>query len=334
MLRPEDKAVKLGTVKLEASRIGVGTWAIGGGWGPQSEAQSLATIYRALEMGCHLIDTAALYGNGRAEKLVAFALKSFGQRVTTLTKVYPLSYSWSPAPDTPIRNIYPSEHIIAQAEASLRRLETECLDCLLLQTWCPSWGEETEWYETMLALQKQGKIRTFGISVSDHRPGEANDVIKAGRVDIVEATYSILDQRAAESLFPVAQQHSTTIIARTPLASGVLAGSWYEGMKFHRTDWRKRVFRGDVLTRTIRRVELLKAFIEPAYPLAQLALSFCLSHPAVTTVIPGVRSVDQVECNLATMSKEKLPQSLLDTIDKLWHEEFCYNVRTSIGGEN
>jgi len=331
MSKLKDQAIKVGSVGLEASRIGIGTWAIGGGWGPQPETQSLAAIHKALEMDCHLIDTAALYGNGRAEKLVALALKSFGQRVTTLTKVYPLHCHWSPPIHTPINDIYPPEHIIAQAEASLRRLETDCLDCLLLQTWCPSWGEETEWYEKMLALQKQGKIRTFGISVSDHRPEEANEVIKAGHVDIIETAYNILDQRAAEYLFPVAQQHSTTIIARTPLASGALSGSWYEGMKFHRTDWRKRVFRGDVLTRTIQRVEHLKAFVEPTYSLAQLALRFCLSHPAVTAVIPGIRSIEQVECNLATTGKEKLPQRSLDIIDKLWQEEFSHNVRTSIG---
>lgn len=317
---------------LQISRMGIGTWAIGGGWGPQPEAQSLATLHKALEMGCQLIDTAALYGNGRAEDLIASALKSFGQHVTTLTKVYPLGYFWSPPLGTPIETIYPPQHIIAQVDASLRRLETDCLDCLLMQTWCPSWGEETQWYETMLTLQKQGKIRTFGISVSDHRPDEANAIIKAGRVDIVEATYSILDQRAAEGLFPIAQQCGTSIIARTPLASGALSGYWHEGMKFHRTDWRKRVFRNDVLVKTIRRVEGLKSAIEIPYPLAQFALRFCLSHPAITTVIPGVRSVEQVQCNLSTQ-QEALPQNILDCISELWSKEFSTDVRTSIGGE-
>ncbi len=92
---------------MQVSRIGIGTWAIGGGWGPQPETQSLAAMQKALEMGCQLIDTAALYGNGRAEKLVALACKSFGQHVTTLTKVYPLSYSWSPAIGTPYSEYIP-----------------------------------------------------------------------------------------------------------------------------------------------------------------------------------------------------------------------------------
>ena len=287
-----------------------------------------------MELGCCLIDTAALYGNGRAEKLVAQALRTFGKHVTTLTKVYPQNYSWSPTIGTPINDIYPPEHIIAQTEASLRRLETDCLDCLLLQTWCPSWGEELEWYETILTLQKQGKIRTFGISVSDHRPHEANEVIKAGRVNIIEATYNILDQRAATCLFPLAQQYNTTIIARTPLASGALSGSWDGGQKFHRSDWRKRVFWGELLAGTVERVERLKNSVNPSYPLAQLALRFCLSHPAVTAVIPGVRSVEQVECNLAVNEQEKLPKDVLDIIDRLWSKEFHENVRTSISEDD
>lgn len=322
-----------GSAGLPASRIGIGTWAIGGGWGPQPDAQSLEALHKALELGCLLIDTAPLYGNGHAERLIAHALKQQRQRVTTLTKVYPLNYHWAPAPGTPIDTIYPPEHIIAQAEGSLRRLEVDCLDCLLLQTWCSSWSEEQAWYETMLRLQEQGKIRAFGISVSDHRPDEANEVITAGRVDIIEVSYSLLDQRAVERLFPLAQQHLVNVIARSPLASGALAGTWYEGMKFHRDDWRRRVFRDDVLRQTVQRVSRLKSLVKPTEPLVQFALRFSLSHPAVTAVIPGVRSAEQVACNLAVLEQGPLSQETLNQIAVLWQEEFHRNVRTSIGEE-
>jgi aryl-alcohol dehydrogenase-like predicted oxidoreductase len=227
--------------------------------------------------------------------------------------------------------IYPTEHIIAQAEASLRRLETDCIDALLFQTWCPTWSEETAWYKTMHKLREQGKIRTFGISVSDHRPDDANGVIRAGLVDIIEAPYSILDQRAVERLFPLALQFKVSIIARTPLASGALAGHWHEGMRFHRDDWRRRVFRGELLKRTIQRVDNVKSFVEPRGPLAHIALRFCLSHPVVTTVIPGVRTVEQVRCNLAASDQGPLSQQVRDHMTRLWVEEFQYNVRTSIG---
>lgn len=333
MVQQEYTYEYLGKTKISCSRIGIGTWAIGGGWGPQPETQSLEAIQKALECGCGLIDTAPLYGNGRAEKLIAQAFRDYGSRVTTLTKIYPLHYHWAPAAGTPIQSIYPAEHIITQAEESLRRLETDCLDCLLFQTWCPSWTEEREWYETMRALQKQGKIRAFGISVSDHRPDEANGIIKVGLVDIVEVCYSILDQRAAELLFPVALKHCVSIIARTPLASGALAGIWHEGMKFHRRDWRRRVFRDELFQQTLKRVAQVQSLIDPALVLAQVALRFCLSHPAVTAVIPGIRSVEQAECNLAALEQGPLPQGILDEIAELWCKEFSHKVRTSVGEE-
>ena len=108
----------LSNIHLKTSRVSIGTWAIGGGWGPQPEEQLLNALYKALELGCGLIDTAALYGNGRAEKLVTQALRTFGKQVTTLTRVYPQNYIWSPPIGTPIDDIYPPQHIIAQTEAS------------------------------------------------------------------------------------------------------------------------------------------------------------------------------------------------------------------------
>ena len=325
----------LGSAGIPVSRIGIGTWAIGGGWGPQPATTSLRALQCALEKGCELIDTAALYGNGHAERLIAQAFRVYGQRVTTLTKVFPLNYHWSPAPGTPISTVYPQKHIIEQVDQSLKRLETDCLDGLLLQTWCPSWAEETDWYETLLSLRDQGKIRAFGISVSDHRPDEANGVILAGRVDIIEVSYSILDQRAAERLFPLAQTHHVSIIARSPLASGALTGRWHQGIKFHRDDWRRRVFRGELLQQTLQRVDNLKALLRgyPAVSLAQIALRFCLSHPAVTTVIPGVRNAEQVICDLNAANQGSLSQAELNHIAHLWQNEFRHDVRTSIGEE-
>jgi aryl-alcohol dehydrogenase-like predicted oxidoreductase len=158
-------------------------------------------------------------------------------------------------------------------------------------------------------------------------------VIAAGRVDIIEAPYSLLDQRAAERLFPLAQRHHVSIIARTPLASGALSGRWHTAIKFHRADWRRRVFRGEVLERTVQRVSQVRALFEPGVALAQAALRFCLSHPAVSTVIPGVRTAEQVVCNLAVSEQGALLPEQLEQIGRLWREELHQQVRTSIGEE-
>ena len=183
----------------------------------------------------------------------------------------------------------------------------------------------------MQFLRDQGKIYTWGISTSDHRHDEANSIIEAGLVDIVEVPYSILDQRAAQQLFPLALQHRTSILARSSLASEALSGLWDEQTKFPRRDWRRRVFQGETLARTVRRVNRLKALFEPNASLAQIALRFCLSHPAVTAVIPGVRNAQQVRCNLAVQEQGPLPQELLNQIAVLWQEDFRHHVRTSVG---
>ena len=136
MQHQEQSTIHVGRAGLVSSRIGIGTWAIGGGWGPQPDTCSLEALHTALEHGCLLIDTAALYGYGHAERLIARTFKEHNNRVTTITKIYPLQYHWAPAPGTPITTIYPAEHIITQVEASLHRLETDCLDAVLFQTWC------------------------------------------------------------------------------------------------------------------------------------------------------------------------------------------------------
>jgi aryl-alcohol dehydrogenase-like predicted oxidoreductase len=185
----------------------------------------------------------------------------------------------------------------------------------------------------MRALQQAGKIRTFGISVSDHRPDEANGVIVAGRVNIIEAPYNLLDQRAATQLFPLAKKYGISIIARTPLASGALTGTWHQGMKFHRQDWRKRVFRGELLQETLQRVSRFQSLVDSSISMTHLALRFCLSHPAVTTVIPGVRRVEQVQCNLAVLESKPLSPHLLAHLTNVWQREMSQHVRTSIGEE-
>ena len=322
----------LGSARLPTSSIGIGTWAIGGGWGPQPEEQSLAALRTALEQGCRFIDTAALYGAGRAERLVGQVLSEDSFPVTVATKIVPAAYQWAPPPGTPIEQVYPATHILTQVEESLCRLQRSCLDCVLFQTWCPTWTTPGPWYDTMRDLQRRGTIRAFGISVSDHRADEANTLITEGLLEIIEVPYSLLDQRAAATLFPLAEQYHTSFLVRSPLASGALAEDW-RSLRFHRRDWRKRVFRGKQFDQTLQRVEQIRSIFGPGIPLAQGALRFCLSHPAVSTVIVGVREASHVleACEAARCGP--LPDDLLRQCSAYWQNEWCHEVRTSIGDE-
>jgi len=308
----------LGRTGFRVSEIGFGAWAIGAEmWGPQDDADSIAALHRALDLGCTFIDTAQVYGDGHSERLIARVFRERGERVTVATKVPPKNRIWGPSPGTDINAVFPPDYIIERCEVSLRNLETDCLDIYQLHTWCPTWDQETDWYEAMLKLRQAGKIRAIGISVSDGRPGEANAHIAAGRVDTIQVIYNILDQSPERDLFPLAQAQNTGIIARVPLASGALTGRWTRETIFPAGDWRGEQEREWVVEQ-VEKVEKLGFLTEDGTPLAVAALKFCLSHPAVSTVIPGIRNVRQAEINLSASDGRPLPPEHLVRIRELF----------------
>ncbi len=302
----------LGRTGIEVSEIGFGAWAIGGEmWGPQNDRESVAALHRALDLGCTFFDTAQVYGDGHSERLIAKVLKERGARdqVTVATKVPPKNRIWRPRPGTPISEAFPPDYIRERCEISLETLETDTLDLYQLHTWCPAWDGETDWYEAMVQLQEAGKIRFVGISVSGDRPGEANSHLEAGRVDSVQVIYNILDQSPEEALFPVAQAHNVGIIARVPLASGALTGKWTRETEFPKGDWRGAWKDRAWLYDKVEQVERLRFLEEDGESLAAASLRFCLSHPAVSTVIPGIRDAEQAEINMGASDGGPLEES-------------------------
>ncbi len=323
----------LGRTAIEVSAVGIGTWAIGSGWGRQSEEESVAALHRALDLGCRLIDTAQAYGNGRSEQVIARVFKERGERVPVATKVPPMDLNWETTPGvTKIRDKYPARYIVERCEVSLRNLQTDCLDIYQFHTWSPDWNEETEWYETMLKLRDQGKIRAIGISVHDTRPDEANGAIAAGHVDSVQLVYNILDQRPRTQVFPLARQHGVGILARVPLASGALSGRWTRETTFPRGDWRGSVFTGEALERTLRYVEDLRFLEDAGGSMAEAAIRFAFSDPAVSSAIPGTRNVAQTEAIQHAWQAGPLPEETLRRLYSLWETEFSRHIETSIGG--
>jgi len=321
----------LGSTGIEVSAVGIGTWAMGAQWGVQEDQESLRTLHHALDLGCQFLDTAQEYGNGRSEQLIGRVFQERGASVPVGTKVPPIDMNWETIPDvTKIQEKFPAQYIIDRCEGSLRNLRVDCLDVYYLHTWCPSWNEETEWYEAMLNLRDQGKIRGIGISVSDARPAEANGSIQAGRVDVVQVIYNILDQRAATELFPVSRKHNVGVVARVPLASGALAGQWTPQTTFPADDWRHDVFVGQTLERTLRYVDQLRFLANgSSSSLAEAAVRFSLSDPTVSSVIPGARSQEDVDGNMQAWRLGPLPDYELQHIQKLWQREFRHFIRTS-----
>jgi aryl-alcohol dehydrogenase-like predicted oxidoreductase len=306
---------KLGRSGIEVSEIGVGAWAMGGAmWGGARDDDSRAALERAIERGVNLIDTALVYGQGHSEKLVGEIVKKH-PKVLVATKVPPKSYGWPARPDAKLEENFPGAYIRRSCEQSLRNLKVERIDLLQLHVWADAWTDSDEWYGTMVKLREEGKIRLIGISINSHDPKSAVRVVKAGRVDALQVFYNIFDQSQEDELYPACLEHGVGVLARVPFDEGSLTGKLREDTKFPEGDFRSEYFGGDLLKKTVAQVEKLRPVVEgAAASLARGALRFCLSHPAVSTVIPGMRNVHQADENTAASDDGPLPPAIIEKL--------------------
>lgn len=288
-----------GKTGVKVSEIGHGTWAMGNMWGPSDDQLSVKALIRALELGVNFIDTASVYGNGRSEKLIATALEEYQKEdVFIATKVPPKNMRWPASHEIPVEKTFPIEHILKSTERSLKNLKRDYVDLQQLHVWSDSWLTQTDWPEMIQKLKQSGKIRFFGISINDHEPESALKLVESGLIDSVQVIYNLFDQSPEKNLFPLCLEKKVAVIARVPLDEGSLTGKLTPETEFHPSDWRKKYFSGDRLRETCERVEKLKFLIrDEIQTMSQAALKFCLSHPAISTVIPGMRTLEHVEEN-------------------------------------
>jgi aryl-alcohol dehydrogenase-like predicted oxidoreductase len=316
----------LGRTGLAVSEIGFGAWAIGGSWGAQDDNQSLAALEAALDRGVDFIDTAAGYGGGRSERLIASVLKRRRERIVVATKTPPVSGPWPPSPYCDADERYPEKYLRENVGERCRNLGVDALDVLQLHTWTRAWNRAPRPLETLQKLKAQGLIRAVGVSTPEHDQNSVIDLMRSGLVDTVQVIYNIFDQEPAAELLPVARETGTGIIVRVAFDEGSLTGKYTEATTFAEDDFRRRYFAGDRLARTVRRVEALKKEIAGSgYTMSQAALKFVLAHPAVSTVIPGIRSVAQAEANAAVSGLPDMSEDLLLRLRKhAWQRAFWY----------
>ena len=294
------KSRLFGKTGWKVSEIGFGCWGLGGGWGPRDDAEAKEAIRLALERGVDFFDTAWIYGEGRSEKILGEALRGTDKPYRVATKVPAKTMDWPAHPGLDIRKAFPADWIIECTETSLKRLGMERVDLQQMHIWTDAWGAATEWREAAARLKKQGKIKGFGVSVNDHEPDSALKLVATGEIDSVQVIYNIFDQAPERRLFPLAQEHGVAVVARVPFDEGSLSGKFTPETRFPKNDWRSGYFKRERLAETCERVEKLKALLDKETPtLNALALKFCLSHPAVSTVIPGMRRREHVEQNCA-----------------------------------
>lgn len=290
----------LGRTGFSVSEIGFGSWSIGGMWGTLDDAEALRALQRAFDLGVNFYDTAAVYGNGHSEELIGQFARRRREQVFLASKVPPKTYRWPVTASDPVTTTFPKAWVIQCTEATLKRLRTDYLDLQQLHAWTDSYTRQLDWLDAMAQLKEQGKIRAFGVSANDWDPYGTVNATLAELLDTVQVIYNIWEQRPAEKLFPAAREKNVGIIARVPFEEGILAGAFGAGHTFEANDWRGKWLTPDRLAEATRRVDALRPFLRDDRPtLAALALKFCLSHPAVSTVIPGMRKVRHADANCA-----------------------------------
>jgi len=316
---------RLGRTNIQISEIGFGAWGIGGSmWQGARDDESLRALRRAADLGVNFIDTAYVYGDGHSEELVGRFIRERNGEIFVATKIPPKNMIWPAKPGSALSETFPHGHIIQCTEESLKRLGTDTIDLQQLHVWQDDWIDVAEWYEAISTLKAEGKIRYVGISINDHQPDNALQLVRSGKIDTVQVIYNIFDQTPEQSLLPLCLEQNVGVIARVPLDEGALTGAITPDTTFPPGDFRNRYFRGDRKKQVVERAERLKTLLGPeAASLPDLALRFCLHHPAVSTVIPGMRSTSHVERNCAVSNGRRLsPDMIVQLRNHAWEKNF------------
>lgn len=316
---------KLGTTEAEVSEIGFGAWGIGGKqWKGGQDDESMRALKRSFELGVNFVDTALAYGEGHSEQLVGRAVSSGFRNVYVATKIPPKNGIWPASASTPISEVFPYDYIVRCTEQSLKNLAVEQIYLQQFHVWTDSWVNTEEWRRAIEDLRRSGKVRYFGISISEHDPDSALEAVKTGMIMAVQVIYNIFDQTAEKNLFPLCQKLKVGVLARVPLDEGGLTGSITENTEFEPGEFRASYFRGDRKHQVVEHVEALKRDLAGVPgTLPEIALQFCLSHRAVTTVIPGMRRVATVESSCRAASAGMLDEKTLAILKQhQWNRNF------------
>ena len=301
----------LGRTGMRVSAIGFGGWAIGGaseasgtplGWGRTSDDESLAAVRRARDLGVNFFDTSDSYGFGRSESLLGIVLSRHRQDVIIATKVGVARNSAGE-----LKKDFSRKHILLAVDGSLKRLRTDYIDLYQLHNPTLDDLRHEEIQETMDRLQDAGKIRFWGVSIFS--PEEGIEIMERGWGYALQVLYNVLNQAPDRELFPLAKERGYGIIARVPLASGLLTGKYRQDAVFRSDDVRQNFLTPRRLQEVTERVDEVRSIVGPTErTMAEASLRFVLASDAVSTTIPGAKNVRQVEGNVAAVEGRLAPE--------------------------
>ena len=313
----------LGRTGWKVSEISFGAWAIGGSWGQVSESDAIAALNQAIDSGVNFIDTADVYGSGRSERLVAQLKKSRKEEIIVATK------AGRKLPRQTVEG-YSRQNLAAWVEESLGNLATDALD--LLQLHCPPTAlyPRSEVFGMLDDLVKAGKIRHYGVSVE--KVEEALEAIQHPNVKTVQIIFNCFRQRPAEKFFPQAKKQQVGILARVPLASGMLSGKLRRDSTFAADDHRNfnrhgeqfdvgETFSGVDYNIGLEAVEQLRELLPPSVSMSQFALRWILMFDAVTCAIPGGKRPEQVADNSRASDLAPLSDAAMKSVAAIYDEK-------------
>jgi aryl-alcohol dehydrogenase-like predicted oxidoreductase len=309
---------KFGRTGWNVSEIGYGMWGMAG-WTGSDDAESLDALQRAVDLGCNFFDTAWAYGDGHSEELLGKILRANknktnvggpDKKLYAATKIPPKNRRWPARPEYSLDDSYPSDYIFEYVDKSLKNIGTDALDLIQFHTWEDVWLDDERLARAIEKLRSSGKVRAVGISQNRWEPANGIRAVRAGLVDAVQIIYNIFDQNPEDQLFPACREKNVAVIARVPFDEGSLTGTLTLDSKWPASDWRSTYFVPENLKASVARADALKPLVPAGSTLPEMALRFILNNPDVSTIIPGMRKLRNVEANLAASDKGPLPAPL------------------------
>jgi aryl-alcohol dehydrogenase-like predicted oxidoreductase len=305
---------RLGKWGVKVSEISLGSWLTYGG--SVEDERAIASIHRAFELGVNFFDTAWGYGEGHSERLLGRLLRELPeQRLYAATKIPPKNFTWPSRRGFTLDETFPPEHIEEYVQSSLKNSGLEKFDLMQFHVWEDDWVEDDRWAKKMDELRSQGLVGAVGISINRWEPWNGVRAVRSGLIDAVQVIYNIFDQNPEDELFPACREMDVAVIARVPFDEGTLTGTLTKESRWPEGDWRNTYFVPENLIPSVERADALKPVAGSAgLTLPEMALRFILSNPAVSTIIPGMRKLKNVESNAAASDAGPLPSELLETL--------------------
>jgi len=295
-----------GRLGWPVSVLGHGMWGLAG-WSGTDEQEVTEALHASVEAGITFFDTAWGYGGGKSERILGALVREHpDRRLHVASKIPPKNLQWPSHPEYTLDDCFPPEHIREYTEKSLENLGMPSLDLMQFHVWEDGWARDDRWQRAMDDLKSEGLVGAVGVSVNRWEPTNCMKTLRTGIIDAVQVIYNIFDQSPEEELFPLCQALGVAVIARVPFDEGSLAGQVRADSTFPEGDFRRTYFGPANLGPTVARVGALRAALPSTLPLAEAALRFTISHPAVSTVIPGMRRPAHVRANAEAVARGAL----------------------------